>query len=1052
MLTNLADFSEGLTLVPDSGIQFVEFGFDFDSSPRLSRSFIERKSPGQVDADGKTLVRLLTNWKDDDPNGVAPYSPHEDDVATYEVNKSLALNTFMNKWVPVPFFKIEPGRDELGNELYAQGPTDWVRARIVETRKAYQDKEGTHRIIFAFDTSLAPKKNNRPYLAPSPEDATRTESFRYMNRLTDVISFLSHKISVPERGDVDVQQWVDDWLREMFYTFKKSEKKGRELRADDFPYKFEHLARYITFIQFIGSVIKLGRITLIDTVSDTKAVQPIDVDLVLDIGNSRSCGLLIQSFPDDMNVDLNNSLVMELRDLSRPELVYRDPFESQCELVSAEFGTEDKARRSGRSKAFMWPSLLRIGPEASRLRGESEGNEASTGMSSPKRYLWSSDPVLQPWKFRSATPDEDGTVQPIVERTIYRFVNDRGDVLEQLEEDRHKYKLKVLEQELQTASRFSFSKSSFFTFMLAEVIAQAMSMMNNPGVRRERRLKDVPRRLRRIIMTIPSATPVQEQRIMKSRAEAAVKLVWSLAGWGDTNGINNRRPEIHCSWDEASSVHLVYLYGEAVQKLGSIRTLFDLLGKDRERPSTLPANRTGPIAKGKSKAKTETAERSLRIASVDVGGGTTDLMVTTYFQTDNVALYPDQNFREGFRIAGDDLLKTVIERIVIPRLEELLAASGLPNARNFLKDRFAGDNPTMSEQEKHLRRQFVIQVMQPIAIGILSECEAMSANARQSALKKVSSFFEMQGDDDDDDLEVPVDRRILGYLKDRAVSLGATEFKLANVEIMIDPVAVDECVLATFDSVFDNISEAVNHLDVDVVLLTGRPMRLPQMISLFTNKMAVRTDAVIPIRDYRVGTWYPFRGVSNTHIDDPKTTAVVGAMLCALSASSITNFTVYSQYLRMRSTARYIGLLENGTSLADEKLLFEGIDLDNAGTTDEAIFDYHSPVRVGFRQLPLERWVATPLYKLTVAQSRSANNIQRPIKVTLARNTQNADEDETNEAVLMSSELTREEFVIEDAEDASGAPVKRLMELKLDTLAIDTGDGYWLDTGILSIQ
>ncbi|GLR46089.1 hypothetical protein GCM10007880_66070 [Mesorhizobium amorphae] len=40
-------------------------------------------------------------------------------------------------------------------------------------------------------------------------------------------------------------------------------------------------------------------------------------------------------------------------------------------------------------------------------------------------------------------------------------------------------------------------------------------------------------------------------------------------------------------------------------------------------------------------------------------------MVTTYFQTGYVALFPDQNFREGFRIAGDDLLKVVIERLVI---------------------------------------------------------------------------------------------------------------------------------------------------------------------------------------------------------------------------------------------------------------------------------------------------------------------------------------------------------------------------------------------------
>ncbi|MCS4090055.1 virulence factor SrfB [Rhizobium sp. BK176] len=1039
MLTNLADFSEGLTLVPDSGIQFVELGFDFDSSPRLSRPFIERRYPNELDANGKPAVRLLMDWKDEDPTTTV-YTKHADDVSSYEINKQLALNTFMNRWVPMPFFRIESGRDALGNEIYAPGPTDWVRARVTETRKAYGDKAGSHRIILAFDTSLIPRKPNRAYLAPSQEDAGRSESFRLMNRRDDIVSFLSMRKEIPGQGEVDLQKWVDDWLGDIFLKVKKAEKRGRELHEDDIPYRHEHLARYITFVQLIATVVKLGKITLIDTTSED-APQPIDVDLVLDIGNSRSCGLLIQSFPDDSNVDLNNSLVMELRDLSRPELVYRDPFESQCELISPEFGAEDIARRSGRSQAFFWPSLLRIGPEASRFRGESEGNEAATGISSPKRYLWSSDPVVQPWKFRTTTAHGHAGSVPLVERSIYRFVNDRGDVLEQVENDKRKFKLKIMENELQTASKFSFSKSSFFSFMLAEVIAQAMSMMNNPGVRGERKLKDTPRRLRRIIMTIPSATPVQEQRILKSRAEAAVKLVWSLAGWGeDQRTINAQRPEVHCSWDEASSVHLVYLYGEAVHKLGgSIKTLFEMLGKDRTRPTTLPA----------AKANKGQPEHSLRIASVDVGGGTTDLMVTTYYQTDNIAIYPDQNFREGFRIAGDDLLKTVIERLVIPRLEEGLLEAGLPSARNFLKDRFAGDNPTMSEQEKHLRRQFVLQVLQPIAIGILGECEEMQLNSRQTTIMKVSEFFDRR--DAAEGAEIQVEERILGYLKDKAVSLGSEPFKIADFDIHIDPAVVDDCVLATFDSVFDNIAEAVNHLDADVVLLTGRPMRLPQMISLFTNKLAVRPDAIIPIRDYRVGTWYPFRGVSNTHIDDPKTTAVVGAMLCALSDSQITNFTLYSQYLRMRSTARYIGILQNGTALSDEKLLFSDVNLDEQDKTDETAFDFHGPIRIGFRQLPLERWVATPLYKLTLSQSRSARNIQKPIKVTIARNTRDADEDETDETALLSSELTREEFVIEDAEDASGAPVKRLMELKLDTLANETGD-YWLDSGILSIQ
>ncbi|RWX61084.1 virulence factor SrfB, partial [Mesorhizobium sp. M2A.F.Ca.ET.039.01.1.1] len=529
---------------------------------------------------------------------------------------------------------------------------------------------------------------------------------------------------------------------------------------------------------------------------------------------------------------------------------------------------------------------------------------------------------------------------------------------------------------------------------------------------------------------------------LRSRAEAAVKLLWSLSGWGDSGtGIHSHRPEIQCEWDEASSVHLVYLYGEAVHKLGgSIRTLFDVLGKDRERPKSLPA----PKPKPKS-------ERSLRIASVDVGGGTTDLMVTTYYQTDNVALYPDQNFREGFRIAGDDLLKAVIERLVIPRLEEGLTQAGVPNARNYLKDRFAGDNPNMSEQEKHLRRQFVLQVLQPIAIGVLSECEAMPPTSHKTEIRKAGSFFEANGAPGAGG-EIPVDKRILRYLTEDVGALEDWQFTIAGCDIAIDPQAVEECVLSIFDGVFDNIAEAVNHLDADVVLLTGRPMRLPPMVNLFMNKMAVRPDCVIPIKDYRVGTWYPFRGVSNTHIDDPKTTAVVGAMLCALSERQITNFTLYSKYLRMKSTARYIGRLQGNSTLPDETLLFSDIDLDAAGASAEAEFDYHSPVRIGFRQLPLERWVATPLYKLTAAPSRSSRGMKKPVRVTVARNVETADGDEASQIELLSSEATREEFVIEDAEDADGVPVKRMMELKLDTLAVETGDGYWLDTGIISIQ
>ena len=348
----------------------------------------------------------------------------------------------------------------------------------------------------------------------------------------------------------------------------------------------------------------------------------------------------------------------------------------------------------------------------------------------------------------------------------------------------------------------------------------------------------------------------------------------------------------------------------------------------------------------------------------------------------------------------------------------------------------------------------MLQVLQPIAIGILSECEEMAGAAGEDrTCRKVGSFFgneaaaEVGGD-------IPVDARILDYLKETGVAHGLEDFRIADFEIADRPAGRRGMRAVDLRQRVRQYCEAINHLDVDVVLLTGRPTRLPQVISLFQNKLAVPLDRIVPIRDYRVGTWYPFRGVSNTHIDDPKTTAVVGAMLCALSERQITNFTLYSNMLRMRSTARYIGLLQNNDDAARREAAFSRRRprQRRAAADEEAEFDYHSPVRIGFRQLPLERWVATPLYKLTSCLHASLEinpaSRQRDDRAQHRRCRRGRE----RRGGLLSSEATREEFVIQDAEDADGAPVKRMMELKLDTLAVETGDGYWLDTGILSIQ
>ncbi len=1018
--------AETLTLIPQSGVQFVEYGFDLAGSGSFSRAFIERRLQSTDGAERE----LLFNWNDTRSGDDRPFEERGDDDA-YTISKTKAVDLFLNRWVPVPFLKVQPGRDALGSETYANGPVDWVRVRVVETRKAHGDPDFTHRAIFAFDTTLVAELPGRPYLGISPTDALQSEAFRFVHRPRDIAGFLKNETRPLGPGTplVDSQEWLTKWLETSFRQAREKQ-LNRSLRTEDLPHLLEHVAAYMTLLGYLAEVAPPARVCLVDTVSRNPRIAPIDVDLVLDVGNSRTCGLLIQTFPNDQVVDLNRSLVLELRDLGNPVLTYREPFESRLELVHAEFGAEDLAKRSGRSRAFFWPSLVRLGPEAARYRSESEGTEAVTGLSSPKRYLWDEDPMPQSWQFRNAD-GRASTVRPLIERSIHRYVNNRGDVLAQLDDDARKHGTRVPPALRESADMLRFSRSSFFTFMLVEIISQALMMINNPATRDKDREKDVPRRLRSIVLTIPSAMPVQEQRIIRRRTEAAIKLLWLLMGWTPEVPGAPKMPALNTFWDEASSVHLVYLYGEITKKLGgNIQCLFDMLGRERPRLA-----HDGQVVSAEP-------EKSLRIASVDIGGGTTDVMVTTYYQRDNRAIIPVQNFREGFRRAGDDLVRLVIESLVITAIEAHLTASGLAGARNLLRGRFSQDSPGMSEAEKHLRRQFVEGLLRPVALAILERAEDPAAHALAPQVRRFADFFPVH-----EPLLAP-GNPILSYLEAEVRRHGAAGFRLAEVPVVLDLPVLDHCIHATFNTIFENIADAIYKLEADVVLLTGRPSCQPGLVRLFRNHHAVTVDRVVAVAEYRVGHWYPFRRPSHSVVSDPKTTAVVGGMLSTLAVDQLVNFKLYTDGIVMRSTARFIGEMETDGMIRTEKLYFSDVEPDEPPEHREsARLTFESPLRIGYRQLAREDWVAAPLYRLRLPP-RGPVAFSTPITMEIVRAERDEDPEATGLALLR-SEATREEFRIDDATDAEGRFLN--MDFRLDTSPPDTDGTYWLDSGILKI-
>lgn len=1049
-LAPLTNWRDTIRLVPNSGVQFVDFAFDIDELRRSRRTFIERREGGHGDAEQLKLLRVPDSDEHEDPP--SHFQPRESDDV-YDIDTVQALEVFLEKWVPIPVLRVKGVQGGHGFEELDEGPTNWARARVVALPDRMRGSGVSHRVTFAFDTELAEKLPNRPYVSLSPDDAQHEMEFRFAHHMDDIGWFLADPRRPEEREATPwFQEWVDTWARDLFHDFVRQRPArfmepgaGRSFRPDMLLHRMEHWARYIALLETLAAAVKPPKFKLVDTVSPEPKVRPVSVDLILDIGNSRTCGILIESYPNEKSVDLNNSMVLQLRDLERPENVYSEPFDSHVELAQANFGRYDLSRLSTRPKAFFWPSLVRVGTEASRIRSLAEDTGALTGMSSPKRYLWDCDPVTQEWRFqpRDYAPNGEG---PPIERAARRFVNSRGDVIDQLKAEQRRPQNALVSP----ASRLTFSRSSFFTFMVAEVISQALSMINAPGVRARRQHPDSPRVLERIILTLPPATTIQEQQILQSRVDGAIRLIWRLMDWeggspqdpSDRRRLKPRRPTVRVSWDEASCNQFVWLYGEITRKfVGGAAEFARLVGRDR------------PFAEpGRVPAADAPVQPSIRVASVDVGGGTTDLMITTYYVEDNRALKPSQNFREGFRIAGDDVVRAIIEELVLPAIQTALEEAGINAARELLSECFGGDRHDIPEQEKHLRRQFALQILRPIALAILERYEGSIPHTED--VVEAVPVADLLGSDARARLEAgerAASERLLAYLEERAARRGAPDFRLEDVRIPVDFAKVRRQVDLVLGQIADNLAEAINAFDVDVVLLSGRPSGLPAVLDLFVSRLPVRPDRIVSLGEYRAGIWYPFRRADNVRVADPKTCTVVGGMLCALAERQIQNFTLYTNRLTMRSTARFIGALEDSGQMFDSHVIFRDVDLDDrkAAMPPEAKIRYFAPMRIGFRQLPWERWTTTPLYRLEMSTTAQFSPDWLPFTIKVVRADLD-DEDETDPERRVAYEAGREQFAIEDVVDATGMP-RKPEDFRLSLCTLNASDGYWLDTGILSV-
>ena len=959
MYADLIDFKDNITLIENSGIQFYDYeiSVDWEATDDDDQSkLIKKFKLGYFTESEGHLVRMVPH-KDTDTNTL--YNPFEENPTFYEssdfsdntVKTEISLQIFNGVWFPVPVFVDKKNRI---------GPKNWARCRIVEVDNPDEPQKKKYRVVFAYDTAVQ-QSDEFEYFAPTVNDVGGglTFSLHWEKGGTELL-----------KDSRNGQNWVLEWITSIFDDlapkyiprYRKSTDEFESAKTE----RKEHEAHYLNVIAFLGGV--LGRspnlpngINGIEFISCSGDVHPYtDVSLVLDVGNSRSCGLLVEDDGEDSGRDdSSDTIPLQLRDFNAPENIYTEAFESRVEFQRANFDYDNKSARSGRPDAFIWPSLVRIGHEAAILSAHREGNEGVTGLTSPKRYLWKLDPQNNEWNFNNYSyqipvKNEDGSIEYFKkDRTVYRayarpvsdFLNSSGDALFSGEDDQNMLS--------------KFSCKSTMTFFLMEVFLQAMLQMNSFSYRNKRRHSNHPRKLKAIILTFPPSMPEQEKEIYRICAYEALGVIWKCMGYDKYDGddyafkfnfrshpemMNPQVPQILLRWDEAMAGQIVYIYnetqkvfnGNCKQFLTSIRRN-DNVERFAERKFLKEGSKKIDLV-------------SSRIASIDIGGGTSDLVISDYYfrsdRTDlNGNIMTNKILHDGFRNAGDDMLLDIIKIEILKPLRDYIKDSLEKNnqQRNWddkiLTDILGHGSETLKGVKfEQTRQQVVQQIFMKIGYRLLAHLESLNHLPAGVTEAKVTGTVDdyIKGTETVNVSELKLydqvpygtpEECVLKHVNSRIQEL-IPEFDILKYQVNVDLLELNRRIQkgegVNLIKSLNFLAAIVNAYHCDILLLTGRPTKIPGIRTHILNSVSLSPNRVISMHDYNCGSWYPLSR-EGQKIGDPKTTVAVGALLAfkRLSSRKMVNFHFIPNLPEQVSAVRFLGGMNEAAMMNDNERLYK---------------------------------------------------------------------------------------------------------------------------------
>lgn len=768
---------------------------------------------------------------------------------------------------------------------------------------------------------------------------------------------------------------------------------------------------------------------------------PIGVHLVVDFGNSRTGALMIEHSeerrPTMEPFELQNRYRMDVWSLTgefrkRPFNRWfssrtrwsMPPYQSPPRLEKEIFTTEvkkgflGKRTERGSYMVFVHPRLfqdlsaVRLGQEADDITQIMQiDGIARTGVSSPKRFLWADDESwLEGALWRLADPsDRCGTQEyaATLRGPLFRYLDETD--ADQLTLPNPEDEI-IPEEDLARERPYQprHSPRILMVAALYELICQTYTYLNSLGYRQSTPEPDRPRELLSLSLSYPTGMIAPERERFQIQAQKAVDLFYATLGRRQQT-----KPSVSLSIDEASAVHLTYIWSEL--QLSDLDAKFWFTKAGRDRSAAAPAASTaeapaavdddepdGPVRPGrrvgrKSAAATAVAEaapeREVRIACIDIGGGTTDLMIAKYVLKSGLAdsIQGDVLHQDGISLAGDLLVKRLLECLIVPQFSDAIGLQphrvielfgpATPNLRRFQAQRIIWMN-----------RLFV-----PLAQAYLQQ--AVDGGGADPITHTDARCVDP---DIVDGLQATIDE-----------IYGVGQINVHQpLDLVYDEDVFNEIVHNVFDDLLYDFCQRIVKHDVDVVLLAGQPTKLKYIQRLVKMYLPLPPSRVIPMHNYFAGSWYPYpeeieKGYDPGTIKDPKSAVAVGTAVQLLIRRGLLGGVRFEMRNAPIGNSYHWGIVWGGSMKIDgDRILFAR----GGGLQSEEIPVNTQRVVIARRASDNPDAEAQPIYMIRVVAGHGVQSIDAKVKVERKPATQ--DEEERLEAVSVDGMVGEEPAIL----------------------------------------